>query len=158
MGFIAEFEVASPIMQESAEMVPDMVFRTEDLHLGEEAKFVFWASGDAFDRLESAFPGDPTVEDFTVLTELGDRRLYRMTLTEEGKRAMTYPAATEHDIVFLDVTSTHEGSQVRARMPTREAVKEYREACEDRGMSFHLDRIYRAEPDDPAAKYGLTPA
>lgn len=158
MGFIAEFEVTSPIMQESAKAVPDMVFRTEDLHLRGDAKFVFWASGDDFDRFESALVTDPTVRAYTVLTELSDRRLYRVTLTEEGKQAMTYPAATEYDIVFLDVTATHKGSHVRARVPTREALKAYGKACDDRAMSFHLDRLYRVEPDDTADRYGLTPA
>lgn len=158
MSFITEFEIDSPLMQKSAKVVPDMVFRTEDLRLGEEAKFVFWASGDDFDRLESAVVTDPTVEDYTLLTELSDRRLYRVTLTEEGKQAMTYPAATEYDIVFLDVTATHRKSRIRARVPTREALKAYRAACVERGMSFHLDRLYRAEPDDPGTRYGLTPA
>lgn len=158
MSFIAEFEVASPLMQESAKAVPDMTFRTEDLHLGEEAKYVFWASDDDFDRLESALGTDPTVADHTVLTELDDRRLYRTTLTVEGKQAMTYPAATEYDIVFLDVTATHGGSQIRARVPTREALKTYRKACQGRGIPFHIDRLYRADPDDPAIQYGLTPA
>jgi len=158
MSFIAEFEVASPIMRESAKAVPDMVFRTEDLHLGEDAKFVFWASGNDFDHLESALVTDPTIEDYTLLTELSDRRLYRVTLTDEGKQAMTYPAATEYDIVFLDVAATHEESRIRARVPTREALKAYQEACEERGIPFHLDRLYREEPDDPTTRYGLTPA
>lgn len=158
MSFIAEFAISSPIMQESAEAVPDMVFSTEELSLGQDAKFVFWASGDDFDRLESALLTDPTVEDYTILTDLGDRQLYRVTLSEAGKQAMTYPAATEYDIVFLDVVATHEGSQVRARMPTREALKGYRDACVDRGISFNLDRLYREAPADSSDRYGLTPA
>ena len=158
MSFIVEFEVASPIMRESTKAVPDMVFQTEDLHLGEDTKFVFWASGDDFDQLESVLVTDPTVEYYTLFTELSDRRLYRVTLTDEGKQAMTYPVATKYDIVFLDVAATHEGSRTRARVPTREALKAYREACEERGIPFHLDRFYCEEPDDLTTRYGLTPA
>lgn len=156
MSFIAEFGITSPIMEESAAVVPEMVFRTEELHLGEEPKFVFWASGDDFGRFESALVTDHTVDEYTLLTELGDRRLYRVTLTEAGREAMTYPTATEYDIVFLEVTATHEGSQVRARVPSREALKIYREACVERGISFDIDRLYHEEPDDSADQYGLT--
>ncbi len=158
MSFIAEFEVTSPIMQATANAVPDMVIRTEDLHLGDDARFVFWAHGNDFDHFESALGGDPTVADYTLLTELGDRRLYRVTLTEDGKQAMTYPVASEYDIVFLEVTATHEGSQIRARIPTRDTLKAYREACVERGIPFRLQRLYREEADDSVDQYGLTPA
>lgn len=158
MSFIAQFELDSPLMQESAKAVPEMMFRTEDLRLEEDAKFVFWASGDDFDRLESALVTDPTVEDYTLLTKLSDRRLYRTTLSDKAKQAMTYPAATKYDIVFLNVVATYGGSQVRARVPGREALKKYRKACVERGISFNLERLYRAEPVDSADKYRLTPA
>jgi hypothetical protein len=78
MGYIAEFHLSSPLMQETAAVVPEMVFRTEELSLSEEPKFVFWASGGDFDRLESALPTDPTVEAYTRLADVVERRLYRV--------------------------------------------------------------------------------
>lgn len=69
MSFIAEFHITSPIMRDTTAPVPSMEFRTEDLHFGEDAKFVFWASGDDFDQLESTVVADPPVTEYALLTE-----------------------------------------------------------------------------------------
>lgn len=158
MAFIAEFTVVSPIIRETAEAVPDMEFHTEDLQLvdAEQANFVFWADGDDFARLDTALAHDSTIDDFALLTEVGNRRLYRTTLTQAGTTYLTYPDASDHDIVFLNVTTTHDGSHFRARVPSRNALQAYRDACRDKGLPFHLERVYRENPDDASGRYGLT--
>jgi predicted DNA binding protein len=135
-----------------------MEFQTEALHVTPEGEgqFVFWASGDDFEEMESALKTDSTIRDCTLLTGFHDRQLYRVTLSEEGKEGMTYPAAVEHDIQFLDATTTSRGTQTRARIPTRDALKAYREACEDREVPFRLNRLYSETPGGPPDRYGLT--
>lgn len=159
MSFIAEFELSSPILQGSFEAVPEMVSHYEDLHITPDgaAKYVFWVHGDSSDRFEHALETDPTIAEWTRLVEGGGRHLYRGTLSEVGRQAMTYPAATDHDIVFLDITITHDRVEVRARVPSRDALKAYRAACVEKEIGFHLERLYREETDDSPGQYGLTP-
>lgn len=159
MSLIAEFSIVSPLMRE-AEAVPEMVFHTEDIHMTQagEGKHVYWASGDDFDTFESALQADPTTKEYACLTELDDRRLYRVTYPEDAVQELLYPKATEHDIVYLNVTTTHEESRFRARVPNLEALKAYREACEAEDIPFHLHRLYQETPDDPTERFGLTPA
>ncbi|WP_204365618.1 helix-turn-helix domain-containing protein [Natronococcus jeotgali] len=156
---IAEFSIVSPLMRE-AEAAPEMVFYTEDIHLTQsgEGKHVFWASGDDFETFESALQADPTTKEYTCLTELDDRRLYRVTYPEDAVQELLYPKAAEHDMVYLDVTTTSEETRFRARIPTLEALKAYRQACEEEGIPFRLHRLYQEEPDEPAERFGLTPA
>lgn len=148
MSLIAEFELGSPLMGETAGAVPSMEFRTEDMRLEPDPRFVFWATGDDYDRMESAMQTDPHVADATLLTELADRRLYRVTLADCALEALTYPAAVESDIVFLDVTATDGTSHVRARAPSRGALEAYRAACSEREIPFELLGVYE-EGDAP---------
>ncbi|NKE37982.1 bacterio-opsin activator [Natronococcus sp. JC468] len=159
MSLIAEFSIVSPLMRE-AEAVPEMVFHTEEIHMTQagEGKHVFWASGDDFDTFESALQTDPTTKEYVCLTELDDRRLYRVTYPEDAIQELLYPKAAEHDMVYLDVTTTYEETRFRARIPTLEALKAYREACEEENIPFHLHRLYQEKPDDPAERFELTPA
>ncbi|MFA9418412.1 helix-turn-helix domain-containing protein [Natrinema sp. HArc-T2] len=159
MGLIAEFSIVSPLM-EAAEAVPEMVVYTEDLHMTQtgDAKHVFWASGGDFESFESALEGDPTTKEYASLTELDDRRLYRVTYPKDAVQELLYPKAAEHDIVYLDVRTTHKESRFRARVPTLEALKEYRKACQEEDIPFHLHRLYREESDNPAEQFGLTTA
>jgi len=159
MSLIAEFSIVSPLIRE-ARVAPEMVLHTEDIHMTQtgEGKHVFWASGDDFDTFESALQADPTTKEYACLTELGDRRLYRVTYTEDAVEELLYPKAAMHDIVYLDLTISPEESHIRARIPTLEALKTYRETCKEEGIPFHLHRLYQEEPDDPAERFELTPA
>lgn len=158
MGFIAEFTVVSPIIRETAEAVPEMEFHTEDLQLvdAEHTNFIFWVDGGDFGQLEAALARDSTIDEFALLTEVGERRLYRTTLTQDGAAYLTYPDASDLDIVFLNVTTTHEGSHFRARIPSRDALQTYRDTCRDKDLTFHLERVYRGGPNDTSGRYGVT--
>jgi len=159
MSLIAEFSIVSPLM-EVAEAVPEMEFHTEDVHITQagEGKHVYWAAGDDFDTFESALQADPAIKEYACLTELDDRRLYRVTYPEDAVKELLYPKATEYDMIYLDITTTHERTHFRARIPTLEALKAYREACEKEGIPFQLHRLYQEEPDDPAERFELTAA
>lgn len=160
MSLIAEFSIVSPLMREATEATPEMVLYTEDIHVTQagEGKHVFWASGGDFDTFESILQADPTTKEYACLTELDDRRLYRATYPEDAVQELLYPKATKHDIVYLDITTTHKESRFRVRIPTLEEIKVYREVCEENYIPFHLHRLYQEQSDDPAEQFGLTPA
>jgi predicted DNA binding protein len=158
MGFIAEFELSSPLMRETTRAVPEMTFEMEDLQLREAqpANYVFWASGGDFDELEAALRADSTVDDFVFLTRIRDRQLCRVTFTEAAEERLAYPIASESDIVYLNLTQTSDGSEIRAQVPSRDALQAYREACAEREIPFTLDRLYEEESRGETNEFGLT--
>jgi predicted DNA binding protein len=57
---------------------------------------------------------------------------------------------------------TAEGKRVLSRVPSREAVVQFRQACSERGFGFRLERLYReevaAEDGGIDDRYGVTAA
>ncbi|QCC46238.1 helix-turn-helix domain-containing protein [Halobellus limi] len=160
MGFIAEYTIDSPVMEETHDRVPEAVLEMEDLQILQDgqAKYVFWVSNVDPETFEAALSDDPSVAEFAVLTSIGDRSLYRVNFTSEARRKMTYPEASNFDIVFLGAHSTNEGVHFRSQVPTRDALYSFRERCRELGIPFKLDSIYQEGNSDALDQYGLTDA
>ncbi|WP_458188209.1 helix-turn-helix domain-containing protein [Haladaptatus sp. NG-WS-4] len=157
MNFIAEFEIRTPIFEETRKAIAELVIEIEDIQLRADKlpKLVCWVHCEDFETFERVVLSDSTVEDFEVLAPGPDRRLYRVTLSETGESALTYPIAVEHDITFLEVRGTDSGTQVSARVPDREDLFSFREKLSERGISFQLKRIFQADPSHDT-QYGVT--
>jgi hypothetical protein len=140
-----------------------MVLRVEDIRAttGEPWRFISWASNGDFDRYEAALATDPTVESFKCLTELSDRRLYRMVLSAAGQRHSIHAVTVEMDITLLELTVTAESEEVFARFPSREALLEYRDACRERERQFEVLSLYEEHPQEGTTdsdRFGTTAA
>ncbi|WP_435175996.1 helix-turn-helix domain-containing protein [Halorussus sp. AFM4] len=162
MGLIGRVETDSQPGQAALSAVPDMVARLEDVRPDPEESWrvIFWASGDDFDVYEDAMTDDPAVADWELLTALPDRRLYRVTLAAEAGEQMLHPVVVEEDITIIDLTLTADRLAVLARFPSRESLAALREACRERGLSFHLDQLYDEEAvvndGGVESRYGVT--
>lgn len=162
MSLIARFEIETPVLRAALEAAPEMLLRTEALHSmrDEPPRAVVWAWGGDFGAFERALDTDPTIADHEPLAEVGDRRLYRVTVSEAGERVLTYPVAAEHDVVLLDLTGSREGLEIRARFPARDALIAYRDACRERDVAFHLHELHqerrKAAEGGPGEPYGVT--
>lgn len=154
MVLIVEFEIETPILRRTAESASridvEEIFRSST----DETKFIFWVYGEDLDGVDTALTDDETVRAFALLEEPGDRRLYSGTLSEHGEELLTYPTAAEYDIAYLDITVTTD-TKIRARIPTREALFAYRDACRKREIPFRIERIFR-ESDQSGDRYGIT--
>ncbi|MFC4448071.1 helix-turn-helix domain-containing protein [Halorussus aquaticus] len=144
MSFVAEFSVRYPILREARACVPGIELETEDVRQTPDGRqrFVFWASGDDFEAFESGVEADATATEYSVLGDSGERRLYRVTLSESAGERTTHSVAAKHDIVFLDVTADSEETRIRARVPDRDALFAFRDACRERDLAFRLVGIY----------------
>ncbi|WP_135826472.1 helix-turn-helix domain-containing protein [Halorussus ruber] len=160
MGFIAEYTLSNPILQETRRRVPDVTFEVEDEQpvSGDPSRLIFWARGaeESLERVFRVLPDDPSLTDFEVLSDVPERRLLRVALSSEGERGLTYVDAMEFGITLLSIELNDHGVEYRAQFPNREALSNYRRRCEERELSFKLRRLYRGE-DDEAAGYGVTP-
>ncbi|WP_408957417.1 helix-turn-helix domain-containing protein [Natrinema sp. 74] len=159
MSFIAEFAFSSPIMRATRQDVPGVTITVEDEQPDRtgESKLIVWATGteDDLERFFRTLPTDPSVTAFEILSTLSERRLCRVTLSDDGERGLTYVDAIDVGITFLDIESSGSETRYRAQVPNRDALSQYRERCAERGLSFDLRRLYRIEADE-TEQYGLT--
>lgn len=158
MSLIVEWSSGLYTLEHTFEALPELVLSLEETHPAREGEgsmvFYHWVSGVDFDEFESAIGDDPHCRSVAHLSDVGDRRLYRVRASEAGMRAVLYPVAAEHDVVVLETTLTCEGIQTRARVPSREVLTTVRDAVADRGVWFSLDRLYREQSE--GAGYGVT--
>ncbi len=156
-NLIAEFDIITPVLKETREAVSGLVVEVEDLQLrsGRLPILVCWVECDDFETIDEHLSTDPTIEWFEILATSSDRRLYRLMLSEEGESSLVYPVAVEHGITFLEVKSTDDSTHISARIPDRNVLFSFRKLLEDRGVSFRLKRIYRAN-DTGNTAYGVT--
>jgi len=123
-------------------------------------RFIYWASGGDFEAYEDALSTDPSITAYTRLSELPDRRLYRVTLSDKGQRHTLHSVAVEEDIVAERITVTTESAELLARFPSREALFAFRDACREQNRKFELLRIYEENSTENAGawsnRYGVT--
>jgi predicted DNA binding protein len=156
---LVELRLDSPLLREALGHAPDVSISHEEQYQTEGGiKYLFWADRDGeedFTSFEAGLDADRTVRNVAKLAETEGRRLYRVTFTDYGEQFATFPAWGELDISILDSTGTHEGWEVRMRMPDRGALREFRSVCADRDIPLQLVSIY--EDRDPEETHpGLT--
>ncbi|MCU4974746.1 helix-turn-helix domain-containing protein [Halobacteria archaeon AArc-m2/3/4] len=160
MSFIAEWTHELHVLEHTFERLPDLKLSLEEIHQSgsEESENVFyhWASGVDFEAFEAAMDADPHCDTLAPISTVGDRRLYRITASEDGQREILYPVVAESDMVILDSTLTREGLESRVRVPSRAALVTFKEACQNKSLWFSLNRLYREQPG--RRDYGVTDA
>ncbi len=62
---------------------------------------------------------------------------------------------TEQDVTLLDVIGNSDGWQFRIRFPDHDSTTRFREACDERSISYEVRRIYSVD-EFPSKQYGLT--
>ncbi|WP_293027082.1 helix-turn-helix domain-containing protein [Natronococcus sp.] len=161
MSFIAEYSLSNhPIMRTARRRVPEVTVEVEDeqpdRHDGSHLTFRASGATSALERFFEALADDRSIGEFERLSTVSDRCLFRVRLSPEGERGMTYVDAFELGVTFLEIELRAEAVRYRAHFPSREALSAYRERCEERELTFSLRRLYRSE-DGAAERYDLTP-
>ncbi|SEQ06389.1 helix-turn-helix domain-containing protein [Natrinema salaciae] len=154
MTLIVEFEIATPILRRTVDAVSRIDVEEIYQSATGETKLICWVYGDDLGSVETAFDDDDTVRAYTRLEEPNGHRLYSVTLSERGQSHLTYPTAAEYDIGYHEITVT-EDTQIRARVPTREALFAYRDVCHEKDIPFRIQRIFQ-ESDRTGDRYGVT--
>lgn len=143
---VVEIQIDSPFLRETLTRVPEATISLEDLYRTEDSGIVhFWVEGGDLATLEDALASDRTVTNVGQIVETETQSLYRVTCSDYGRHVVTFPSWGELDIGFLDATASHEGWEVRLRMPDRAALRAYREVCAEKGLGFQLSSIYEEQ-------------
>lgn len=154
---VVEFQVDSPFLREALAAAPEATITLEELYRTEDRGVVhFWLEDCDQQAFEDGLAADPTVTDAVTLAETGTRWFYRVACTDYGWQVVTFPSWSELDITFLAGTASHEGWDMRLRLPDRAALKEYRAVCAERDLAFHLQSLYEEREAVTGADAQLT--
>lgn len=141
--FVTEFNVDCPVLQDALAHAPETTVRSETQHrIGTDLVLLFWAEGADIETFEEHLSTDPTVNEWTHLSDQGERRLYRMTYTDLARARSAFHPCRSFDIILLTATATCDGWVLRMRIPSHEALTKYTDALTDRGLNFNLVSIY----------------
>jgi predicted DNA binding protein len=121
----------------------------------DEPVLFVWASDGDLDDFETAAEHDPTVADFTLVEDAGDRRLYRVAINGETPVSL-YPIDDRMEASRLDVSSTADGVEARLRFPDRESLSEFQPRVEVRGVDVTLRGVYSDTETALGDEYGLS--
>lgn len=159
MSLIAEFRLFNPNfpLMDSLSLVPDMRLRVEQAiaEHSEQPILFLWASGDDFETFESALRSDSTIQDPSRIEDTGDRRLYRVQVTEQTQMVL-YPAELEAGTSRLSVSASADGVDTRMRLPDRKALRRFREICDEYDVSLSLHGLYEDDGSTGTRRYGLS--
>lgn len=141
---IAEFVIDHPVFGESLHRVPDIEIEWEDTYNRPDgpSQVIVWIAADDFTAVESAIADDEAVKNPTNLVDFGDRRLYRVDLTDYGHQSLIMPKLFEVGGVLKEGIGTNDGWWFQARFPNRAAFEHVYEFCQEQDMAFEFKRLF----------------
>lgn len=141
---IAEFSLDHPVCRHTMQRVPTAETRWENAYTTPDDRmqmFVWITSGD-FAAIDSALDEDPTIANPEVLTEMSDRRLYRLDYRNRGRETSLVPVLYEHGGLIREAIGTGEGWQYQIQFPDRRAFQQLYEFCCEHEIDFTFHRLY----------------
>ena len=146
---LAEFVVDSPILSEVLRQVPASELRWEETCAQPEGptQMLVWITSDDFEAVNAAIGDDDSVSNPSILVDLGERRLYRVDLTEVGRVADLLPEFMQVGGVLEEAVGTEYGWWCRARLPDRSAYQHIYRFCRDREIAFEFRRLFESTPE-----------
>lgn len=157
MASIFEFEIPTEEfgLQETLTKLPDVLIEIERVVADDPDRITpyVWARTDDFEALEAAFDDDPTVEELTMLTDMGKERSYQMTWGGSIDRIV--PLLTDHQGTITHAHGSSDGWSLRVLFPDRAALSEASDYLREAGFTLKVEAIYEAV-DDGHMQHGLT--
>jgi predicted DNA binding protein len=149
---IEEFALA-----ETIENASDLHLEIEQLvaQNSESAMPFVWATTDDHAAFERALAGDPSVEEFSALTETGEDRLYQLKWATGVEHVLYLLLKKGGAIRNASVHTNDDSWTVQLLCPTRDMSSEIYEFCENNGLSLTVDALYDLDSDGES-EYGLT--
>lgn len=116
--------------------------------------YVFWIEASDFETVEETLTEDPTVTDFSVLTETNRRRTYRIEYSDEAK--LIAPMITEIGGLTLDSRSHANGWILRLQLRDHDALEALNEYAIEEGIQLELLDLHQGAETDQQLNFGLT--
>lgn len=103
-----------------------------------------WVEDGDLEAFDAAVRRDPTVTDIRVLSEVHDRRLYSMRVTD-ATEVVLYAEWVRLGAERLQAYYENGWWHARSRFPDRGAFAAYREFLDRSGVEFRLEHLYDGE-------------
>ncbi|MCU4975695.1 helix-turn-helix domain-containing protein [Halobacteria archaeon AArc-m2/3/4] len=159
MSIIADFSVKSDdfALNHALTATPQMIVEIEQVVATMEDRIMpyFWVSGRDHAAFEDAFQDDSSVTNTAVIDEVEGAKLYRAEWTENVETIIY--AYVELGATLMQAIGKAEDWELRMRFDSRDALSEFREACDENDISFELNRTREQEQPMASAQYDLTP-
>ncbi|MCU4744520.1 helix-turn-helix domain-containing protein [Natronoglomus mannanivorans] len=159
MSIIADFSVKSDdfALNHALTATPQMIVEIEQVVATMEDRIMpyFWVSGHDHAAFEDAFQDDSSVTNTAVIDEVEGAKLYRAEWTENVETIIY--AYVELGATLMQAIGKAEDWELRMRFDSRDALSEFREACDENDISFELNRTREQEQPMASAQYDLTP-
>lgn len=120
----------------------------------EQNVYFFWVEAGDFDAVEAAFEQDETVTDYTMVSEIPERRTYRLTYSDGA--SLISPLITEMDGLMLDSRNHSDGWVVELQLPDHNTLYRLGERATESGFQFDVLEIHQAEPNEADSEFSLT--
>jgi len=156
-GIVAQIRLDHPelLLRPTLRRVPDVSVEPETVTTLETGQVVAFlrVRGDSPEGFETALEVDPTVTEPVLVDRYPDRRVYRVTVSERGRRF-------DRGIVdaggrLLEVSSSPDGWLLEVRFPDRDSLIAFNDHCRDRGLTVAVDYL-RVADDGPDGVLALT--
>ncbi len=158
MSLIAELQLSGNlgVFDYTYNAVPSVSCTVEDFHHiqedGSRRSVLFGLCQNCdFDTLETAMEEDPTIREWYLVAEVGNRHLYRVeTVSFPSEQPLLFPACRRHNITVLSAWRDADGLYLRARVPSRETLQQFSRDIDEFADQFTLSRLYveGQRPDD----------
>ncbi len=112
-----------------------------------------WVSTDDPSFLDTVRLDRSPIDAIEVLSRTEDGALCRIIWADVTKGI--HGILTEQDVTLLDAIGNADGWLFRIRFPDHESTTKFREACDDRSITYEVRRIDTVN-EFPAKQYGLT--
>lgn len=159
MSIIAEFSVKSDdlALNHTLTATPQMVVEIEQVVATMEDRIMpyFWVSGGDHAEFADAFQDDESVTNITAIDEVEGARLYRAEWTENVETIIY--AYVDLGATLMQAVGKAETWDLRMRFDGQDSLSEFQEYCNERDISFELNRVQEQEQPMASAQYDLTP-
>lgn len=152
---VADVTIGYPVLLETLQRLPDIDVTWKMTHSGTQTEMLFWIKSDDFEAVEAALEIDETVANPTVLTTVGERRLYRVEFTN-GDEIDIRSKLIEVGGIPREVVGNPRGWECQLRFPDREAVSKIQHFCQDHDIDFTLHRLFEETDVNGTDTYSVT--
>lgn len=116
--------------------------------------YFFWVETDDFELVSAAMAEDHTIDDFTPVTETGDRRTYGIEYSADA--TLVTPGVVDAGGLTLSATSYLSGWKLHLELPAHDALLSLNEYVTTRGIQLEILELQQHDTPLQETTHDLT--
>jgi predicted DNA binding protein len=154
---IAEFALKSPILAAALEQCPDVDLVVDSQNTLDDGtvQLLLWAEGVGSGSFDDGLGVDPSVAEYRSLAEEGERRLYRVRISDEFADRAVQSRWVELGGRRLSAVGRRGTWENRVRFPSRDAFAKFYQTCRRKGVDVDVLALYDSVGGEGSDNRGL---